>query len=239
MRSPGRYPIVPNQILDAPLISNGFTLVGGGTISSTINGDIALSPHGTGEVTGVGALDKSKIITFDTSLYVRTIPIPIWSCFPAAGTPPTKVGVTGGSLGGYLMDDTAEVLSYKSHIFSDWDGESDPWIEVVGECGKDNTGGSDTDVVNLTCTIRHKRNGELVWKYCIVTTQLVFGKADLYEQSTGDMILDHDKVDHLLVADSAVGIGFFNQISTSDINEFILTGLTLKYLTREINPVAP
>ena len=239
MRLVNRLPYSTNQTLISPKITGDLTLSGGGTITTTLNGDLTLDPHGTGSVIGCDGVDTSKIITFDTSLYVRTIPIPLWSAFDSGDPLPTKVGITGGSCGGWLLDHRNETLGLKTRIYSDWDGVSDPWISFTGESGIDNSGGGVDDHSSVCCTIRHKADGETAWKYVIVAAIFAFGKAQLYQQKTTTCLIDHDKVDHLLLPNSNIAIGLFQDTNESTLDTFILTGATLCYLTKEINPVAP
>jgi len=239
MRLVNRLPYLTNQTLISPKITGDLTLSGGGSITTTLNGDLTLNPHGTGSIISCDNINASKIITFNTSLYVRTIPIPLMSAFDSGDPYPRKIGITNGCCGGWILDDRAKILGLKTRIYSDWDGVSDPWLSLTGESGIDNSGGGVDDHSDVWCTIRHKADGETAWKYVIAAAIFAFGKAQLYQQKTTTCLIDYDKVDHLLLPNSNIAISLMQETNTSTLDTFILTGATLCYLTKEINPVAP
>lgn len=183
-------------------------------------------------------LDKSVPLVFDSSLYIRSFPIPIWGCAFNSANAPTQVLPAAPSVGGWLMGNNLVNLYGNSHVFDDWDGVSNPWIEMTGECRKDNSGGADTDFTRVDLTFKYKKAGDVGYKMQGSYTPFVFGKSIIGASLTEKIELDFDKADNVLTVGCDVVFYFNVNTTASDINDFMVNELIFRYNTAKINPSA-
>jgi len=238
MRSPNRLPYAALNVLNSPTINGDITLDKGGTIKTTENGNITLEPHGTGEVVGAGGVDTSQVITFDTSLYVRTIPMAVYAAMLTPGQEAVQVIVSSTTMGGWTMGNNLVIVACKARMFSDWDGVSDPWINMSAECLQDNSGGNGTEITVVQGDVRHKADGDIVTKYTSIDTDFTWAIKGIYQQKTNKIYIDHDKVDNVLSPNSLIAVRWYTKTTESDINDIRITELSLSYLTKEIHCIA-
>jgi len=236
MRINTRLPYSVNQVLITPTIQGGLTLTEGGTIATTLNGDITLAPHGTGSVIGAGGVDTSKVITFDTSLYERIINIPILACGVNAATPAPLVETVINHLLGRTTNQNNIYLHFPVIIERDWDGVSNPWIRVYLE--NNQAAGGEGAHSYCGMVFKYKTIGQTIVGTQSAVYDYVWGTAAECTVLAGDFIIDWDLASNILVAPSVICGQMNIDTGGSDIDHIRFIGASLHYLTKEIAQIA-
>jgi len=236
MKLSNRLPYSINQTLISPKIQSGLTLLSGGTISSTENGDITLSPNGTGSVVGAGGVDTSKVITFDTSLYERIINIPVLACGINAGTPATTVETVINHLLGRAISTNNVYLHFPVIIERDWDGASNPWIRVYLEINQAGGGAGSHSYCGMT--FKYKTIGQATVGTQSAAHDYIWDTDPECTVLAGDFVLDWDLAGNVLVAPSVIAGQLNIDTGSSSIDSIRIIGGSLHYLTKEIAQIA-
>ncbi len=182
-------------------------------------------------LTGVGT------ITGQTAQWWHEYILPA-SAFSQGASGATTQSPNANTLGGWLLDrDVAlEELNSTSHMEDDWDGASDPICELYFEVNVDNTGGNDTDTVDIQVIFRYKGDGETAIKTQTVTDTAVVGKSAQYKQFKAKTTLNRGLANNVLGAKDVVSIALGLVAASSEVTNIILNFGEFKYKTKKPAP---
>lgn len=142
------------------------------------------------------------------------------------GSGATFIQPNVSSLGGYRLDNLIETLYFTTHVGNDWDGVSDGIVEISFEVNVDNTGGADTDVVEMQLECWHKLDGERMCTVYSLDGSTTVGKADQHDLFQQDILLTNIRAGET--------ISFRINLNTifSDVTSIILNYVEFKYHTK-------
>lgn len=155
------------------------------------------------------------------SKYRRYYHIPSGSSDPGASGA-TFVPPDANTIGGWQLDAAGEKLYMEADVHADWDGASDLMVEVYFECNVDNTGGGDTDTVDLKLVAYYKGVGEVATKTQTVEVATVIGKSAQYKMFSVDFTLDWDKADHVIQAGDKLHMILNLETDTSEVDDIVI-----------------
>ena len=191
-----------------------------------------------------GALDANAqdiintgTITASSSIWWHEYILPA-SAFSQGASGATTLAPNANTLGGWLLDrDVAlEELNSTSHIEDDWDGASDPIVEIYFEVNVDNTLGADTDTVDIQVIFRYKGDAETAIKTQTVVDAVVIGKSAQYKQFKATITLDWDLGGNVLEVRDVVSIAAGLVAASSEVTNIILNFAEFKYHTDKPAP---
>lgn len=182
-------------------------------------------------------LTNTGTITANSAIWWHEYILPA-SAFSQGASGATTQAPNANTLGGWLLDrDVAdEELNSTSHVEDDWDGASDPICEIYFEVNIDNTGGSDTDTVDIQVIFRYKGDGETAIKTQTVVDAVVVGKAAQYKQFKATATLNWDLGGNVLEAGDVVSIAAGLVAASSEVTNIILNFAEFKYHTKKPAP---
>jgi hypothetical protein len=168
-----------------------------------------------------------------TSKYRRYFHVPMGSTDPGASGA-TFVPPDGNTIGGWQLDASTELLYFGADIHSDWDGESDITVDLDFECNVDNTGGGDTDTVDLKLVAYYKGHDEVVTKTQTVEVATVIGKSAQYKAFHVPFTIDWDKASNVVQAGDIMHFVLNLETDTSEVDNIIISsgGTAVYYNTK-------
>jgi len=144
----------------------------------------------------------------------------------AALVPPSA-----NTLGGYALSNAAHLLAFQVHIESDWDGISDPILEVDFCVNVDNILGAAEDTADLKLQVWYKGEGETVNKTQEIEVPTVVGASARYKQFEAVFTLNHAAVDNIIEAGDNFGMLLNLETDSSEVDNVIITMIEFKYKT--------
>jgi len=154
----------------------------------------------------------------DTGFWHHHLQTALSSASGASGA--TVVSPNANSVGGWQLNAAGEKVFFAAHVDSDWDGASDPILEVVWEQNAAGTLGTDT--VDLKCVFRYKSDQETAIKTQTVEVAKTVGTAAQYTQWTTQFALDWDLVDNVLQVGDTVSVEINLETDTSEVDDVII-----------------
>ena len=174
-------------------------------------------------------------LTAANSIWYREFDIAAFSVSPGVSgatlTPPSA-----NTIGGYLLDAATELLYTIFHIHGDWDAASDLYVDVQWEVNVDNTGGADTDTVDLKLVCYYKGDGETATKTQTIEIPTTVGKSARYKQFTTTFTIDYDLVDNVIEIDDVLGLILNLETDTSEVDNVIINHFTFYYKSNKPAP---
>lgn len=160
---------------------------------------------------------------------------------PAGAFAPGASGATwtdpsASTIGGYKLGVNTELLFYHSHVEPDWDGASDLKFEVYFEVNVNNTGGADTDTVDLKLLTYYKGEGETAMKTQTIEEVTVVGKSAQYKQFKVGFDMEWDKVSHVVEVSDLFSFCLNLETDTSEVDNIIVNYAEFKYKTGKPAP---
>jgi len=198
-------------------------------ITTPTDTDLVLNPAGTGIV------KTSKKIHGTTSLWWYIKYVDAFSITPGA-TGAQLTAPDANTLGGYQLDADTEKLYFNAHIFDNWDASSDLELVVVFEVNVDNTGGSDTDTVDLKVVSYYKGDGETSNKTQTTEIATTVGKSPQYKQFTATLTIDWDATDNVVEVGDTITFVLNLETDTSEVDNIIVNSAIFRYRSIAINP---
>lgn len=101
------------------------------------------------------------------------------------------------TLGGWWLNNIADVMYFTVRTGDDWDGNSDGWVDIYFEVNEDNTLGLVTDTVDFQLECWHKLVGEQICTVVSLDSTTVVGQADhndLFMVSIGIVDMREDEL---------------------------------------------
>ena len=186
-----------------------------------------------------GAANDRTLVSKRDPHYWHEYYIPAGSFSPGASGA-TWVDPSASTLGGYRLDVNTEYLFYHSHIEPDWDGLTDPKMELYFEVNVNNTGGADTDTVDLSLLTYYKAEGDTADRTQTVEVATIVGKSAQYKLWKAELELDWDLASHVILAGDVIGMRLNLETDTSEVDNIIVVFAEFKYKTwkpaPEVNP---
>ncbi len=160
--------------------------------------------------------------------------------YPATSVSKGASGATlvvpgANSTGGYTISNVAHYLYFQSHMHDDWDAASDPIIEINFEVNTNNTGGADTDTVDLKLITYIKGDLETAIKSQTLEVATVVGKSAQYKQFHVEFTLDYDDGTNPVHASDIVGMRLNLETDTSEVDNVIINHMVFKYKTFQVS----
>ncbi len=133
------------------------------------------------------------------------------------------------SLGGYNLDGDSEHLDFQAHIEDDWDGASDPIVEIWFE--KDIAGGSSGDDAILKLDCYYKGTGEVTNKTQSLTATVEVDDDARYTLYMATFTINWDLVSHVVEVDDVFGFHLWFDATNSDTTDICVNFIEFKYKT--------
>jgi len=140
------------------------------------------------------------------------------------------------TLGGYNIDTNTEYLYFGNSITSQWDGASDLSVRITWEVNVNNTGGADTDTVDLRLNCYYKGHDDVACKSQVVEESTIVGKSVQYKRFTTLFTIDWDASDNIVEVGDKMNFRLNLETDTSEVDNIIVNTIMFRYQTDKINP---
>ena len=147
------------------------------------------------------------------------------------------IAPTANLQGGHELNNAADLLYYTFHIHEDWNGNTDPKIDLIFELPNDNSGGAGSDTVDIKIICYYKGEGDVVTKSQILEVATVIGAAAQYTQFVVEFTIDYDAVSNVLEVEDVITLVVNLETDTSEVDDIIISHLSLKYQTEGLEEV--
>ena len=144
----------------------------------------------------------------------------------------TFVPPSANTIGGYDLDAVGEQLHFSNHLASDWVGESDPEIHVNFECNVNNTGGADTDTVDIKIALYYKGEGDTATRTQTLEEHVVVGKSAQYKRFKMVFTVDWDLASNVCLIGDKFGCTLNLETDTSEVDDVIINTINWRYKTK-------
>ena len=208
-----------------------------GTITLSTPQDIAATSSPTfKDITLTGDVDAvdftaDNYFRSNTSKYVRLHHVGLYGASPGASGA-TFVPPDVNRTGGWQLDTDTEYVYGESVIHGDWDGATDPFIQVHFTI---NTAGANAaDTCDWVVEFYYKGDGEDECKRQTVEGAKTVGTASQYTQFSIDIPLNWDLVDNVLQEDDTIGVRFNLETDTSEVDDVTITNVSFQYKTSHL-----
>jgi len=179
-------------------------------------------------------IDTFEDVVASSSIWWRDYHLGAASASPGASGAVAREPTTQ-TVGGWQLDLVTEHLYYDVHVEGDWDGASDPIIEVWFEYNDDNTGGNAADQITLDCVCRMKAPGETAIKTQSLTDSVTIGASDRYKMFKASFTLDWNAGGATVEVGDVIGIHLNMDIPNSSVSsgseDIIVNYTEFKYKT--------
>lgn len=166
-----------------------------------------------------------------TFYWYNTQHLPVASLDPGASGA-IYTDADANTLGGYQIDDSDEVLHADGDIHNDWDGESDIEVKIVFEVNVDNTGGNDTDTVDIKAVAFYKGSGDTTTKTQTSEVATIVGKSERYKQFVSTHTLNWDETNNIIEEGDKLHIEINLETDTSEVDDIIVNHVHIRYKSR-------
>lgn len=201
--------------------------------TSTATADRILKANASGLPENSNFSQVSTGIRATTSLYRRYYHIPLGTANPgASGATWIQAGAT--TTGGWRLTNASHLLRGQADVHSDWDGASDLTVSVKFMVNIDNTGGADTDTVDLRLNAYYKGNGDTATKTQAVEVATVVGKSAQYKQFSASFTIDYDAVGNVVESGDVMAFVLNLETDTSEVDDIVVTSMEFYYSTTHI-----
>jgi hypothetical protein len=219
-----------NLWLDSPIVEFGQNLHADTTVRF-------MGDHNDAEVIWH---EDENYFTFDKPLRrtlgdnARYYHIPLGSANPGASGP-TWVPAGANTTGGWRLDAATEILRGQVDVHADWDGVTNPTFEVHFMTNVDNSGGADTDHVDISLTFYYKGPGDTATKTQTVEVPTVIGKAPQYKQFEVQFPLDWDLAGNVLEVEDILAVNLHLETDTSHVDDIVVVAMEFFYPTTHMS----
>lgn len=189
---------------------------------------------GDGSTTGGVPLQTAASVNRAlTSLYRRYLYMPVAAMNAGATSGVTYVAPSSSTTGGWNLTADAHVLTFGASIFADWDGSSNPVVDVCFDVNVDNSGGSSGDTVDLLLTAYYGQVGVVAIKTQTVTVSTTVGKAARYKTYKASFTLDRTVSQNQIVAGDRFGFKLNLINASSEVDDIVVIhgGCSISYQT--------
>lgn len=168
-----------------------------------------------------------------TSSYRRYYHMPLGSANPGASGA-TFVNASANTTGGWRLSNATHLIRGQTDVHSDWDGVSDLKFEVHFMTNVDNSGGSDTDTVDLKATVYYKGIGDTATKSQVIEVAKVVGKAAQYAQFEAGFTIDWDASGNVVESHDVITVVLNIETDTSEVDDIVVTDMSFYYNTTHV-----
>lgn len=168
-----------------------------------------------------------------TSLYRRYYHLPLGSANPGASGA-TWVPASANTTGGWRLTNSSHLLRGQTDVHADWDGASDMTVSVKFMVNVDNTGGLDTDTVDLKVTAYYKGVGDTATKSQVVETSTVIGKSVQYKGFSASFTLDYDTASNVIESGDVMSLILNLETDTSEVDDIVIVSMEFYYNTAHV-----
>lgn len=210
-----------------PVVIGNQEVVGGNQVSGN------LTLRSTSNATKGLVYTDSKVRSTGGSLYRRYTQLPLGSANPG-GSGATWIDADANTTGGWNLTSSTHKLRGGTDIHSDWDGVSNPKVHVRFAVNVDNSGGADTDTVDLRAVIYYKGVGDTVTKSQTIEGTVVVGKSPRYKTFEATMEADADYAGNVLEVGDHIAFIINLETDTSEVDDIIVAGMRGSYLTTHL-----
>ena len=168
-----------------------------------------------------------------TSLYRRYYHIPLGAANPGASGA-TWVVASANTTGGWRLTNATWLLRGQADIHADWDGATDLIVGVNFMVNVNNTGGADTDTVDLRINAYYKGIGDTATKTQAVEVPTVVGKSAQYKQFRATFTLDWDAASNVIEVGDIISIILNLETDTSEVDDIVVTSMEFYYQTAHL-----
>lgn len=180
-----------------------------------------------------GTITSGGVVRTSTSLYCVYYHVPIQATNPGASGA-TWVAAGANTTGGWQITSATHVLEGIADVHGDWDGASDMTVEVRWCTGVSNTGGADSDSVDIKLIAYYKGSGDTATKSQTVEVATTVGKAAQYKQFTTTFTLDWDASSNVIEVGDALSFKLNLETDTSEVDNIIVTGVSFYYPSKSV-----
>lgn len=178
-------------------------------------------------------LKTSAVLRDATAKHRRYYHMPLFSSAPG-GSGATYTAPGANTPGGYQLDAAGEVLHMEVDVHGDWDGASDPVVEVHFQVNVNNTGGGVGDTVDLKLICYYMGDGDTATKTQTVEVATVVGQAAQYTAFEVELPIDFDAGGAVVDAGDVFGFILNLETDTSEVDNIIVTNVAFYYDTTHI-----
>jgi len=214
---------------------NRYGVYGGSVNSSGVYGSSTNSygvysngpAYINGNITVVGTARHS------TAAKRRYYHLPLGSANPGSSGP-TWVPADANTTGGWRLTNASWLVRGQADIHADWDGASDIKVGLQFMVNVNNTGGADTDTVDIKLVARYKKSGDTAVRTQTVENAVVVGKSAQYKQFSTEFTIDWDAAGNVISSGDAISININLETDTSEVDDIVITSMELYYNTTHI-----
>lgn len=169
-----------------------------------------------------------------TSIYRRYYHLPMASANPGASGA-TWINPDANTVGGWNVTNAAHVLSFNADVHSDWDGATDLTVEIRWCTNWDNSGGADTDTVDLRLQVFYKGVSDTATKSQTVEVATTIGKAARYKQFKTTFTVDWDYASNVVEVGDVIRFLLNLETDTSEGSDnVIISDGSISYQTTHV-----
>jgi len=187
----------------------------------------------TGDLNIKGDAVLTKVARGATSLYRRYYHLALGSANPGASGA-TWVPASANTTGGWQITSAAHLLRAQADIHADWDGATDLTVGVSFMVNVDNSGGADTDTVDLKLTAYYKGAGDTAAKSQIVETATVIGKSAQYKNFRATFTIDWNAASNVVEVGDVISLILNLETDTSEVDDVVITSMEFYYSTAHL-----
>lgn len=184
-------------------------------------------------VIGGATLELSAWVRATTSTYRRYYHLPLASLDPGASGA-TWTDPSADSVGGWQLDAAGEILHAAVDIHADWDGATDPTVELHFDTNVNNGGGLVTDTVDIKVVAYYKGVGDTSTKSQTVEVATVVGQAAQFKHFKVELALNWDAGGNVIEVGDQIMLQINLETDTSEVDDIILTGGSFFYPTTHV-----
>jgi hypothetical protein len=148
----------------------------------------------------------------------------------------TAVEPTANTAGGWQLNSAGEDIYFHCSVCNNWDGASDLTFQLQFEVNTDNTGGSDTDTVDIRVRAYMKAPGDTTAKLQTLENAVVVGKSARYKAFQTSFTLDYDDVTNPVEVGDIITFMINLETDSSEVDDIIVNHGRFSYRVDKILP---
>jgi hypothetical protein len=187
----------------------------------------------TGSLEIQGASTFASTFRSSTANYRRYYHLALGSANPGASGA-SWVPASANTTGGWRLTSASHLLRGQTDVHSDWDGASDLTVSVKFMVNVDNTGGGDTDTVDLLLTAYYKGVGDTATKSQTVEVPTTIGKSAQYKGFSASFTIDYDKASNVVESGDVMALILNLETDTSEVDDIVIVSMEFYYNTTHI-----
>lgn len=175
----------------------------------------------------------NEVIRGATSLWWAVTHFDV-SAFNPGASGATHVDPGANTLGGFQINAVTETLAFHGHAHHNWDGASDPILNIFFEVNIDNTAGNEADTVDLKTQFFYKAEGEITNKTQTVEVATIVGQSARYKLFCAEFVFDYDLGNNVLNVGDIISMLFNIETDSSEVDDVVVTHAEFRFKTNQI-----